>query len=199
MLTLTGDATVIESAFVTTVDAASVTRTVKLDEPATDGKPVIAPVPVSSERPAGSDPTLMAQVYGAVPPAAASVWLYAVLTVPPASDAVEIESGVITVMDRSFVAVLLAVSVARTVKLYVPAVAGVPLILPVEEVRRTPVGSEPLAIAQVYEPVPPVAVTVWLYAAFTAPPGSDAVVTLTADATVIVNERSAVALLASVT
>jgi hypothetical protein len=50
-------------------------------------------------------------------------------------------------------------SVAVTVKLYGPAIAGVPVIDP-DEVNTIPGGSEPAVNANVYGPVPPVAVAV---------------------------------------
>jgi hypothetical protein len=50
----------------------SVTFTVKVEEPAVVGVPEIVPV-VESVKPAGKDPELMLQEYGAVPPVAASV------------------------------------------------------------------------------------------------------------------------------
>lgn len=65
-------------------------------------------------------------------------------------------------IDRSLVAVRPAVSVARIVKLKVPDVVGVPLIFPEFAVSASPPGSDPLLMAHVYEPEPPVAATVWL-------------------------------------
>jgi hypothetical protein len=54
------------------------------------------------------------------------------------------------------------VSIACTVTLYVPAVDGVPEIVPVLVPRPRPVGSNPLVIDQVYGVVPPVAASVAL-------------------------------------
>ena len=51
---------------------ASVTFTVKLKEPEAVGVPEIVP-PDESVRPAGKAPALRLQLYGVVPPAAASV------------------------------------------------------------------------------------------------------------------------------
>lgn len=58
-------------------DSESVTLTVKLMTPTSGpvGVPVIAPVAALSESPAGKLPTVTAQEYGEVPPAAAKVWL----------------------------------------------------------------------------------------------------------------------------
>ena len=52
---------------------ASLTWTVKLEAPADAGVPVIAPLAPLSVRPAGKDPLAIDQVYGSVPPLAASV------------------------------------------------------------------------------------------------------------------------------
>ena len=50
----------------------SVTCTVKFDVPAAEGVPVMLPAALS-DRPAGSEPALTAQLYGNVPPLAARV------------------------------------------------------------------------------------------------------------------------------
>lgn len=63
------------SDFVAVMDLASVTRTVKLLVPVPVGVPVIAPLLGASATPAGKVPDAMAQVYGVVPPEAASVAL----------------------------------------------------------------------------------------------------------------------------
>jgi hypothetical protein len=64
----------------------SVPVTVKVQVQAAVGVPVIAPV-LESASPAGSAPlaTVVEKVYGAAPPEAVSVWLYAAPTVPLAS------------------------------------------------------------------------------------------------------------------
>ena len=65
-----------------------------------------------------------------------------------------------TVMISTAVAELLPESVTSTVMLAVLAAPdGVPEMVPVEEVRVSPAGSDPPEIAHVYPaPVPPVAV-----------------------------------------
>jgi len=63
------------SAFVLVTLFASVTCTVKLLVPFVEGVPVIAPEFPPSASPAGSVPWLSDQVYGVVPPLAASVAL----------------------------------------------------------------------------------------------------------------------------
>ncbi len=49
-----------------------------------------------------------------------------------------------------------------TVKLYAPAVVGVPLMTPVDVFRLKPAGSDPAEIENVIGAVPPLVVTVWL-------------------------------------
>ena len=77
--------------------------------------------------------------------------------------------------------------VALTVKLDVPAVVGVPVIAPVVPFKFKPVGRLPLAIAHVIGVVP-VALSVWLYALFAVPSGSEAVVIVGGAATTMLRE-----------
>jgi hypothetical protein len=51
-------------------------------------------------------------------------------------------------------------SITPTVNVEPPLPVGVPVMAPVEEFSDRPAGSEPDVIEYVYEPVPPVAVTV---------------------------------------
>src|SRR5439155_14225158 len=67
--------------------------------------------------------------------------------------------------------VQLYASVAVTVKLALPSAVAVPLISPAVE-SVSPAGSEPEDTAKVYGPVPPLALTVWLYASVVFAPGS---------------------------
>jgi hypothetical protein len=53
-------------------------------------------------------------------------------------------------------------SVTRTVKLEVPAVVGVPDIIPVPAAKLKPAGKVPVTIDQLEGGVPPVAFKVWL-------------------------------------
>jgi hypothetical protein len=62
-------------------------------------------------------------------------------------------------------------SVAVIVKLLVAALLGAPEIAPVNAFRASPTGSAPALTLNVKEPLPPVAVTVWLYAVPTVPEG----------------------------
>jgi hypothetical protein len=66
-------ATTILNACSSNAEFVSVTRTVKLNVPATVGVPLITPVLLFKLRPAGNDPTVIDQLNGAVPPLAASV------------------------------------------------------------------------------------------------------------------------------
>src|ERR1035441_8444425 len=73
-------------------------------------------------------------------------------------------------------------SVTFAVKLKVPAVFGVPLIAPVEGFRSKPPGNAPPPRDQVYDVVPPCAVSVTKYGPPTLPLGSDVVVIVGSDA-----------------
>lgn len=96
--------------------------------------------------------------------------------------------------------VAFALSVTRTVKLYVPAVVGVPLNWP-EPSKVRPGGCVPAVIAQFgYGGVPPPAVNVREYVTFTGPEGNGEVVVI-ANPGMTVNVKAAVAVvpMASVT
>ena len=96
--------------------------------------------------PAGSAPAISDHVYGDVPPAAASVFEYAVETVPSASAAVEIDSGTgaaAIVTENVLVTVCAAVSEACSVTEVVPAAVGVPEMTPVEVLSVRPAGRPP--------------------------------------------------------
>ena len=70
-----------------------VALTVKVDGPAVVGVPEIVPVDALRLKPAGNEPLLTLHVMG-VSPAAESVWLYAVPTVPLGNDVVMIVGAV---------------------------------------------------------------------------------------------------------
>jgi len=81
-----------ENGFVAVCAKLSVTRTVKSEEPAAVGVPLMVP-PEESVSPAGSDPDTD-QEYGGVPPVADRAWEYGPPTVPAGrGDCVAIESG----------------------------------------------------------------------------------------------------------
>ena len=137
---------VIVSDAVAVRDALSVARTVKVLDPAEVGVPaMVAPVSVS---PAGKVPLASDQVYGGVPPDAASDCEYAVPTTPFGNDDVETVSvaGLMVIVSDA-VAVCDALSVTRTVNVLDPVAVGVPAM--VAPVSVSPAGSVPLASDQV--------------------------------------------------
>jgi hypothetical protein len=138
---------VIGNAAVADAATLSVTLTVKLLDPAAVGVPEIVPF-AASISPAGSDPLAIVHVKGGVPPIAASVWEYAVPTIPVGSDEVEIcKAGGLIVIDNAAAADVdgEALSATFTVKLLDPAAVGVPEIVPFAA-SISPAGSDPLAI-----------------------------------------------------
>ena len=85
--------TAIEKSFCADALWASVTLTVKLETPTDAGVPPIRPFPFMVS-PAGSEPDTLLQLYGVVPPEAASCPEYAVPTVAaPSGDALVIVRG----------------------------------------------------------------------------------------------------------
>ena len=161
------------STFVT-LPAEFVAFTVKFDVPAVVGVPVIAPVVAFKIKPTGSVPFSTAHIIGVVP-VAASLWLYALFTVPSGREAVVIVGGAVMTMLRVFVP-FPAEFVALTEKLNVPIVVGVPEMTPVVSFKLRPAGSVRLEIDQVIG-IEPVASSVWLYDCPTMPPGRAVVVT----------------------
>jgi hypothetical protein len=99
----------------------SVSCTVKSEVPAALGVPLITPVPDASDNPAGSEPDVIAHVYGAIPPAPVSVAEYAVPTVPLGSDVVVIvgsatsEIFAVAVASELFTEVAVSVTVVAAV------------------------------------------------------------------------------------
>src|SRR6202453_1953180 len=165
VVTDSGATTVIDNSCVAVIAGLpeSVTCTVKAELPAAVGVPEITPVEAFSDSPAGSDPApgTTDQLYGAVPPVAASVAEYPAPTVAPGSTDVVTDSGASTVIDNGCVAVIagLLESVTCTVKADLPAAVGVPEITPVEAFSDSPAGSDPApgTTDQLYGAVPPVA------------------------------------------
>ena len=120
----------------------SVTVIVTVLDPAVVGVPVIAPLAASMLRPAGRP--VADQVYGVVPPVAATVALYAAPTTPPGSDVVVMDGGAMMVIDRLAVAVKcvgLVESVTVTATVLAPAVVGVPVMAPEEALIVSPAGN----------------------------------------------------------
>jgi hypothetical protein len=161
----------------------SVTLAVKLNEPEAVGVPEIVPF-VAMFNPPGRTPELMLQVYGVVPPVAASVVEYAVPTCPEGTEVVVICTGVTaaaTVSVNDFVAVCVVgvvESATLAVKLNEPEAVGVPEIVPFAAMFNPP-GRTPELMLQVYGVVPPVAASVVEYAVPTCPEGTEVVVICT--------------------
>ena len=113
------------------------------------GVPVMAPVAVFSDRPAGNVPLVSDHVYGVVPPDAVSVAEYAVPTLPFGNDVVVIVSVAGVVVSVS-AAVALCAGLLESVTLKVSATpdtaaVGVPVIAPVAVFNDNPAGRVPLA------------------------------------------------------
>src|SRR3972149_4405203 len=118
---------------------------------------------------------------------------------PSRSDEVVTLRLLYIIIASAFVAVAPLSSVALTVKFEVPAAVGVPLISPVALLRLSAAGSAPTVTAHVMGDLPPLLARVWLYARFTVPSDSDAVVTAGYALTVMLSAFVAMALLSSVT
>jgi hypothetical protein len=142
----------------------SVTLAVKLKEPDAVGVPEIVPAD-DNVSPPGKAPALMLQLYGVVPPLAASVIEYAVPACTEGTETVVICSAV-TAAATARVNDLLAVcavgfveSVTLAVKLKEPDAVGVPEIVPADD-NVSPPGSAPELMLQLYGVVPPLAASV---------------------------------------
>jgi hypothetical protein len=122
----------------------------------------MTPLELFNVTPAGNNPAVTDQTRGLLPPVDVSVWLYARFTVPSERDDVVIDSALYIVMDSARLAVAEFASVTCTVKLYVPATVGVPLIAPVVLFRLRPDGRDPDVTPHVYGVLPPDAESVWL-------------------------------------
>ena len=130
--------------------AASVTCAVKLKVPALVGDPVIVPLVALNVRPAGSEPAVIDQWYGGVPPTAFKLAEYAVPIAPPDRvGAVVIVSAEITGSVNAFEVLTELLSVTVTVKAKLPTLVGVPVIAPLVGFSETPPGREPAVIDHV--------------------------------------------------
>lgn len=160
--------------------AESVAVTFTVDVPAVVGVPVMAQL-AAIVRPAGRLPELIAQVYGAVPPATPMLPLYGVLTVASAGGlSVSDDESPSTVMVTGAVVVLagLAESVAVMFTVDVPAVVGVPVMMQLDPSVR-PAGNVPEATEQVYGGVPPRTRTTPMYGTLTTATGGAVMVSVT--------------------
>ena len=97
------------------------------------------------------------------------------------------------------IAVPPTLSLSMIVKVYVPAVVGVPEMMPVTGASERPTGNVPTDTDQVNGDVPPVIPRVWLYDSPTSLFGSVRVVITKAGLMVIINGLVAVAPILSVT
>ena len=124
----------------------------------------MTPVVALSVRPVGSAPDVTLNVYGAVPPVACSMVLYAVPTVPAGGlplTAIAVPPAVIVICrDAVTVSGTSLESVAWITNDDVPETVGVPEITPVEALKVRPAGSVPLASDSFTAPVPPDVVNV---------------------------------------
>jgi hypothetical protein len=119
----------------------SVTVILTVLAPNAVGVPLIAPVEAFRDRPRGNP--VADHVYGALPPVAATMALYGVLTTPFASDEVATLSALEIVRDRFATAVrrvgwVESLTVIETV--LVIAAVGTPLIVPVAALSVKPLG-----------------------------------------------------------
>jgi hypothetical protein len=111
---------------------------------------------------------------------------YAVPAVPPGRDVVVIVSAGTTVTGSDFEALLFPLSVTVAVRVYDPAVVGVPLRAP-PALSVSPAGT-PLPVQLYPPPVPPLAARVVVAYAFPAIPlGTEVVVIVSAGTTVTAN------------
>jgi hypothetical protein len=149
----------------------SVADTVNVNEPPSVGVPVSVPVG-SSDKPAGSAPTVIANVCGDVPPLAVIDCEYATPTVAAGN-----VGGVTTIiggvtfnvyeLEALNGPVPVVESVTVTVKLNGPPAVGVPVNAPVG-LNVKPVGNAPAVTLNAYDAIPPLAPNVSLYGAATA-------------------------------
>lgn len=121
----------------------SVTVTFTVLVPAAVGIPVICPVLALMLSPAGNP--VADQLYGVMPPSAATVALYAAPTVPLGSVAVVIESNAGAIVTVNVLVAVCGVgvpeSVTVTFTVLVPAAVGVPVICPVLVLMLSPAGN----------------------------------------------------------
>ena len=121
----------------------------KDEVPEAVGVPLIWPA-LLRDNPAGSEPEIIDQLYGVVPPLATRNAEYDVLTCPLGTDVVVIDRAEApTVIPSPLFPLLLLASITCTVKDQLPDDVAVPEIVPVEAVRFSPDGSDPLEMLQV--------------------------------------------------
>jgi len=175
-------------AFVAVLLALSFTLTWKLNVPVAVGLPLIVPVAALRLSPEGNALLLRDQVYGGFPPLATNVWEYCAPTDPLGScgPVLMLSAGALIFRVRDFAAVTEALSLTWTSKFRVPAVVGIPLIVPAAALRVRPEGRVPSVTVQLYGGVPPLAANVWEYCTPVVPSGScEPVLMLSAGALIV--------------
>ena len=126
--------------------------------PAVVGVPASTPAELR-DSPGGSVPAFTDQAYGAVPPLAVSVSLYAAPTSAAGGAGNVADTPADTVILVASVALWPLASVTLTVKANVPVTVGVPVSVPLA-FRLIPAGGLPLLTDQVNGLVPPDSVRV---------------------------------------
>ncbi len=164
MLIVKGGVMVMENGVGADVSPAlSCTVTENLEVPVPRGVPIMMPLAGFRTMPFGRIPLVTVQfLYGGVPPAAVSGCEYSANTMPLGSGFVVMVTGLVTVMENAWAGeVAPGLSWTVTLKLEVPTAVGVPLMVPLEDPRVKPLGSDPLLTVQFwYGGVPPVAARV---------------------------------------
>lgn len=121
----------------------------------------MTPVAAFSDKPVGRVPLVKLQVYGVVPPVAASVVLYATLICPLGRELVVIANvagAIVSVRLTVFVCFELSESCTWNVSgVLVTVAVGVPVIVPVDTFKLKPAGTVPFVMDHVYGVVPPLA------------------------------------------
>jgi hypothetical protein len=175
----------IDNCFEAVAPTLSVTRNVISEFPRAVGVPLIAPLPAFRDNPAGSEPAVMLQFRGAVPPVLAIDCEYAKPRVPPEREVDVIAGAAAIANDNVTVAVAPTESLTVSVKLNGPADVGMPLISPVPGVRPMPAGRFPPDTDHVNGPVPPLREMTVENVVPTVPPVSVVVLIVSRGATTI--------------
>jgi len=156
VITSVAGSTVSDSAFDAVTALLSVTCTVNVAVPGTDGVPLITPVVAARLSPCGNVPCVMVQVTGVAPPDWASVAEYGVPALPFDKLVVVITGLDLMVSSRIAVSVAFFESVTREVNKNAPGTVGVPPMIPCAFNVR-PGANVPLEIDHWYGGSPPLA------------------------------------------
>jgi hypothetical protein len=145
-----------DNALVAVPPPLSVNLTVNAAVPGAEAVPLMTPVAAARPKPAGKLPTDIDHVTGGTAPDAARVAEYGVPAMEPGNVAVVITGLELTLIDRACTSDWPCESCALTVNEAVPALAGLPPMLP-PLVSVSPEGNAPIDTDQVYGDFPPVA------------------------------------------